>query len=255
MKEWADRIRDLITSARLICVTVGRSQSLLWEIGAIRAAGALDRAIFLLPPTGKIEQRRRLLVLAFALGIDYAPLDVTYPDRDVLAVVFPGGDSASGAIPVVITGSAPDDVGYEAAIGAWALAVIGNKRSFPAELRELCGHVVAAKTLPGTAYGVAAAGKKLYVTLARQNAVAELDAGTLASVRTIPVPAGPRDRYGSSACSVTNWFPSDRLPPGASGSACRAPASPAMPACSPSRAWSGCRCCRRTAPSPGLRRC
>jgi hypothetical protein len=394
MEDWQDRIRDLISSARLICVTVGRSQSLLWEIGAIRAAGALNRAIFLLPPTGKTEQRRRLLVLAFALGIDYAPLDVTYPDRDVLAVVFPGGDSASGAIPVVITGSAPDDVGYEAAIGAWALAVTGNQRSFPTDLRELSvglasyavsgapefaafaaahpdvpaaalpdpkrfiyppgkapvykpwsrrlvgwkllpwalsavivpgvfklmevggapthvintpyavtaltaddrsaavyavlarhligqldfskqdshvvtpvtetsdaidfvvihghdayyastdaghvglvdlqtrrtlwvrsvptgvrspaladgrlvvtspatsqvieldpasGHVVAAKTLPGTAYGVAAAGKKLYVTLARQNAVAELDAGTLASVRTIPVPAGPRD--------------------------------------------------------------
>lgn len=394
MEDWQERIRDLISSARLICVTVGRSQSLLWEIGAIRAAGALDRAIFLLPPTGKTEQRRRLLVLAFALGIDYAPLDVTYPDRDVLAVVCPGGDGASGAIPVVITGSAPDDVGYEAAIGAWALAVTGSKQSFPADLRELSaglasyavysapefaafaaahpdvpaaalpdperyiyapgkapvykpwsrrlvgwkvlpwalsavilpgvfkvmeargapahvintpypvtaltaddrsaavyavldghvigqldfskqgshvvtpvtevsdaidsliidghdayyastdaghvglvdlqtrrtlwvrsvptgvrspvladgrlvvtspatsqvieldpanGHVVAAKTLPGTAYGVAAAGKKLYVTLARQNAVAELDAGTLASVRTIPVPAGPRD--------------------------------------------------------------
>ncbi|HEY7265801.1 MAG TPA: PQQ-binding-like beta-propeller repeat protein [Trebonia sp.] len=394
MEDWQDRIRDLISSARLICVTVGRSQSLLWEIGAIRAAGALDRTIFLLPPTGKTEQRRRLLVLAFALGIDYASLDVTYPDRDVLAVVFPGGDSASGAIPVVISGSAPDDVGYEAAIGAWALTVTGDQRSFPADLLELSvslasyalsgapkfaafaaahpdvpaaalpdpkryiyapgkapvykpwsrrlvsmkvlpwalsavivpgvfrlmethgapthvintpyavtaltaddrsaavyavleghligqldfgkqdshvvtpvtevsdaidsliidghdayyastdagrvglvdlqtrrtlwvrsvptgvrspvvadgrlvvtspatsqvieldpanGHVVAAKTLPGTAYGVAAAGKKLYVTLARQNAVAELDAGTLASVRTIPVPAGPRD--------------------------------------------------------------
>ena len=394
MEDWQDRIRDLISSASLICVTVGRSQSLLWEIGAIRAAGALDRTIFLLPPTGKTEQRRRLLVLAFALGIDYAPLNMTYPNRYALAVVFPGGDTASGAIPVVITGSAPDDVGYEAAIGAWALAVTGNQRSFPADLRELSvgiasyavsgapefaafaaahpdvsaaalpnprryiyapgkapaykpwsrrlvswkllpwalsaviapavfklmvvggapthaintpyavtaltadngsaavyavleghligqlafskqdshvvtpvtevsdaidslvidghdayytstasghvglvdlhtrrtlwvrsvpkgvrsptladgrlvvtspatsqvieldpasGHVVAARTLPGTAYGVAATGRTLYVTLARQNAVAELDAGTLASIRIITVLAGPRD--------------------------------------------------------------
>jgi hypothetical protein len=73
------------------------------------------------------------------------------------------------------------------------LVVTSPATSQVIELDPASGHVVAAKTLPGTAYGVAAAGKKLYVTLARRNAVAELDAGTLASVRTIPVPAGPRD--------------------------------------------------------------
>lgn len=118
MDDWKDRIRELIASARLICVTVGRSESLLWEIGEIRAAGVLDRAIFLLPPTSQTEQRRRLQVLAHALGVDFALLDQTWPGRDVLAMVFP--DDAAPALggPVVITGRAPDDAGYEAAIAS-----------------------------------------------------------------------------------------------------------------------------------------
>jgi hypothetical protein len=132
MADWKDRIRELIDSARLICVTVGRSESLLWEIGQIRAAGALERAIFLLPPTSQAEQRRRLVVLAHALGVGFTLLDQTAPGRDVLAVVM-----APDRSPVVITGSAPDDVGYEAALGAWALAVTGDKRNFPAGLRQL----------------------------------------------------------------------------------------------------------------------
>ena len=137
MDDWKDRIRELIASARLICVTVGRSESLLWEIGEIRAAGRLDRAIFLLPPTSQGEQRRRLVVLAHAMGTDFALLDQTGPEQDVLAVVFPGGAAPASTDPIVIAGRAADDVGYEAALGAWALAVTGEMRDFPADLRRL----------------------------------------------------------------------------------------------------------------------
>jgi hypothetical protein len=136
--DWRERIRSLMGAARLICVTVGRSKSLEWEIEQIRDAGLLDRTIFVLPPTGPTEQRRRLAVLAQALKIDFARLDQTWPGSDVLAVVFP--DSAT---PVVITGRAQNDVGYEAAIGAWAIAVTGDNRSFPADLRRLSGMLAA----------------------------------------------------------------------------------------------------------------
>lgn len=134
--DWMEEIRQLILAARLISVTVGRSPSLRWEIGQIRAAGALDRTIFLFPPTSKQEQRRRLTVLAHALGIDGALLNATRPHRDVLAVVFPAGRAVDGA-PVIVTGTAPDDVGYETAIAAWALAVSGGLRTSPAEVRRL----------------------------------------------------------------------------------------------------------------------
>ena len=74
-------------------------------------------------------------MLAHALGVDFARLDQTWPGSDVLAVVFP--DSVHPAL--VITGRAQNDVGYEAAIGAWAIAVTGDSRSFPADLRRLSG--------------------------------------------------------------------------------------------------------------------
>jgi hypothetical protein len=138
MDDWKERIRELIGAARLICVTVGRSQSLLWEIEQIRDAGVLTRAIFVLPPTGQTEQRRRLAVLTQALGVDFARLDQTWPGSDVLAVVFPDGTN-----PVVITCRAQNDVGYEAAIGAWAIAITGDTRSFPADLRRLSGMLAA----------------------------------------------------------------------------------------------------------------
>ena len=141
MADWRDRIRELIGTARLICVTVGRSNSLLWEIGQIRDAGMLDRAVFVLPPTGQAEQRRRLAVLARALGADFTRLDQTWPGSDVLAVVFP-----DGVTPVVVTGRAQNDVGYEATIGAWAISITGDARSFPADLRRLSGMFAAYAT-------------------------------------------------------------------------------------------------------------
>ncbi len=46
------------------------------------------------------------------------------------------------------------------------------------ELSAADGRVLASRTVPGTAYGVAAAGKTLHLTLARKSAVAKLDADT-----------------------------------------------------------------------------
>lgn len=129
---WQIHIKTLISSAQLICVTMGRSHYLQEEIKLILRLGALNRAIFVLPPTRKREQRRRLAVLAATLNVDPVRLDQTWPGSDVLAVAVP-----DGATPVVITGRAQDDVGYEAAIGAWAIAATRDTRSFPADLRQL----------------------------------------------------------------------------------------------------------------------
>ncbi len=146
MDQWQDRVRELITAAQLISVTVGRSQSLLWEIGEIRAAGALGKTIFLLPPTSQREQRRRLVVLAKALQVEFGELDHTDPGRDVLAVAFPAGSG-----PVVISGRAPDEVGYDSAIAVWALRVTGGPAGYPADVRQaaaaLAGYTAGGRTV------------------------------------------------------------------------------------------------------------
>lgn len=153
-ENWQEEIRQLISAACLISVTVGRSESLQWEIRVIRNAGALGRTIFLLPPTSKQEQRRRLTLLAYALGIDGALLNATRPDRDVLAVILPTGNAVEG-VPVVITGVAPDDVGYETAIAAWALTVAGEQPACPAELRRLAAGLSAYANSGAVAFAAA----------------------------------------------------------------------------------------------------
>ena len=65
------------------------------------------------------------------------------------------------------------------------------------ELSAADGRVLARRTVPGTAYGVAAVGKTLYVTRARKSAVAELDADTLAPLATVPALHGPRTIYAA----------------------------------------------------------
>lgn len=130
MADWKDRVRELIRSARLISVTVGRSESLLWEIGEIKAAGALAKTIFLLPPTSQRDERRRLVVLARALNLDFSQFDQVGAGRDVLAVAFP-----DGVKPAVITGRAPDDAGYENAIAVWSQTVTGSADGYPGDVR------------------------------------------------------------------------------------------------------------------------
>lgn len=145
MEEWKDGVVELIAASQLICVTVGRSESLRWEIGQIRAAGALGRTLFLLPPTGRSEQRRRLAFLGHALGVEWRCLDRTRPGTDVLAVTVPFGH------PVVVTGRAPNDVGFEAAVEIAALAVTcrGGEAEGEAELKEAVGAYVSYATTAG----------------------------------------------------------------------------------------------------------
>ncbi|MFJ3673279.1 PQQ-binding-like beta-propeller repeat protein [Streptomyces sp. NPDC090106] len=142
MDDWQDGVRELIARSQLICVTVGRSQSLLWEIAEIRRAGALGRTIFVLPPTGRREQRLRLAVLAHALRIDWSVLGRARPGTEVLAVTLPFGT------PVVIVGRAPSDVAYEAAVEIAALAVTGPERAHSADVRQTVEAYVASAHAP-----------------------------------------------------------------------------------------------------------
>jgi hypothetical protein len=137
MDDWKDRVGELIAGSQLICVTVGRSESLLWEIRQIRAAGALERTIFLLPPTSRREQRRRLAVLGHALGIEWHHLGWTRPGTEVLAVTFRSGH------PVVMAGRASDDVGYESAVEIAALAFLDKAEQARPDIRAAISAYVA----------------------------------------------------------------------------------------------------------------
>lgn len=118
MQDWKKGIEDLIDGSILIVVTVGRTEALSWEMGQLRARGALNRSIFLIPPTTLADERARLHALARNLGIDAALLDHAQSGLEVIAIVVPSLDH-----PTIITSVAPDDVSFEEAIasGLWVL--------------------------------------------------------------------------------------------------------------------------------------
>jgi hypothetical protein len=110
-EEWRARVFELMVDASLICVSLGRSQSLAEEIERIQTAGHLRKTIFLLPPTPLTEQRYRLAILSDRLGIPWHFMDVDR-SRSVLAVYAP----ANQTDPIVVTSLAQEDVAYEVAI-------------------------------------------------------------------------------------------------------------------------------------------
>ncbi|MFD9702457.1 hypothetical protein [Lentzea sp. NPDC059081] len=79
--DWQQAVMDKIHSCRFVVFLVGRTPSLKWEISAVRQAGALQRAIFVIPPVPLKETRARLTVLAGALGMTelvFPPVDLRH---------------------------------------------------------------------------------------------------------------------------------------------------------------------------------
>ncbi len=119
--EWQDRVRDLMLEAQLICVTLGRTESLAWEIRRIAELGHLGKTVFVLPPTERGEHIRRLAVLADILDLDWVDLDVRPSGGWALAVRVP----ARGAVPEVVRARAQEDVGYDVALEMMRLRILG----------------------------------------------------------------------------------------------------------------------------------
>jgi hypothetical protein len=154
MNDWQEGVRQLIVGARVVAVTLARTESLLWEIRQIRAAGALHRTVFLLPPLKRSEQRARLAVLSWALGIPWHLLDVPR-GRDVLAVAFPPAED----LPFVVISAAPDDVSYGAALEAIASLLLrqGPKPGLPAAQEDESPGRVTHSAAPTSLVGATAA--------------------------------------------------------------------------------------------------
>lgn len=120
-EEWQYKVNDLMGEAPLICITLGRSDSLAWEIERIAELGYLGKTVFVLPPTKRGEHINRLAVLAELLELSWADLDVQ-PSHDwALAVRV----SAKGNAPEVIRARAQEDVAYDIALEIMRLRILG----------------------------------------------------------------------------------------------------------------------------------
>lgn len=109
-EEWKERVGDYMANAALILVSLGRSESLVWEIRRILQLGYLAKTIFVLPPTALEEQRKRLAVLGSALDIPWEYLDT--PRGYALTVSFGRTDTT----PWITYAACQDDIAYDVAL-------------------------------------------------------------------------------------------------------------------------------------------
>jgi hypothetical protein len=120
-EEWRDHIQVLMANASTICVTLGRSKALEWEIQTIAQLGFLPKTIFVLPPTSRREHLKRLAVLAATLNLNWSDLNVTLAGSWALSIQV----AAVGAQPQVIRARAQEDVGYDIALELARLGAAG----------------------------------------------------------------------------------------------------------------------------------
>jgi hypothetical protein len=122
--EWETAVSELMNQAQLICVSMGRSESLAWEIRRILANGHIRKTIFVFPPTSAIEQRRRMGVLAHLIDVPWNLMEVDKEAGTVLAISQPDPQSP----PVVVYARAQEDVGYDIALDVCSELVKGARR-------------------------------------------------------------------------------------------------------------------------------
>jgi len=134
MDAWQDGVRNMITESALVCMVVGRTESLVLEMREIKRLGALHRTLFFIPPCDRREQRRRLALLSRELGIPWNRMVQATRGRDALLIV----QNADPERALIFTGRAPDDVGYEVATRA-AAQLLGR----PTEVSAMVSKVLA----------------------------------------------------------------------------------------------------------------
>lgn len=134
MEAWQDGVRKMIIESALVCMIVGRTESLVLEMREIKRLGALHRTLFFIPPCGRREQRRRLALLSGELGIPWNRMVRATRGRDALLIV----QNADPERALIFTGRAPDDIGYEVATRA-AAQLLGR----PTELSAMVSKVLA----------------------------------------------------------------------------------------------------------------
>lgn len=119
---WQDGVRHLADDARLIVLTVGKTQGLSWEMNHVASEGLLHRTIFVVPPVGVIERQERLELLAASYGLDPEVFDTGTLGRLVLAFCWPLG----WARPMVIVSGSADDISYDIALERCAEALLAE---------------------------------------------------------------------------------------------------------------------------------
>jgi hypothetical protein len=118
-KDWGRHATEAAFGASLVVVVLDRSPTIFKEVEFLARSWALPKTVFVLPPVPLAEARRRLSVLAVAMG---------WEPRAVLGAVPPGHCALAVKLdrnchPVVLVSAARTDLSYRTAVEAsWDLS-------------------------------------------------------------------------------------------------------------------------------------
>lgn len=110
-EEWQGKVTEIAEGSAFLAMTLGRTESLVWEMRQLQARGQLDKTLFLVPPLPTSELAMRIETLADVYGV---PAESLWPGAGSvpLVIAFPRGHEE----PAVLVARGPDDLGYDAAI-------------------------------------------------------------------------------------------------------------------------------------------
>ncbi|WP_286928890.1 MULTISPECIES: hypothetical protein [Aeromicrobium] len=110
-EEWQDKVTEIAEHTAFLAMTLGRTESLVWEIRQIHARGQLDKTLFLVPPLPRSERALRINTLADVYGV---PRESLWPSAGSvpLVIAFPRDHDE----PLVLVARAADDLAYDAGI-------------------------------------------------------------------------------------------------------------------------------------------
>jgi hypothetical protein len=148
---WLDVVDEKIATSQFVVMSIGRTPAVLMEVQRIRAAGALARTLFVLPPVPAEERHSRLRLLWHGLSLDPALLPQEDDDRYLLGLSF---DSAGR--PTFVVGDGNDDLTYQVAVNKMASRLVGYR---PPPLHAPADNVHARNALSASDIAVAGAGE------------------------------------------------------------------------------------------------
>ncbi len=205
--DWQSAVRDLIDAAAAIVVIVGNTDALDWEINQIRARGALERTVFVVPPISGGRQRDRLRLLERKLGLARV-LTRIEASTEVLTVQV-----ASHGQWRVNTGRVRDDLSYELAVDRALKTIEVDEASLPPRAIESLSRPAprGKRKVRVSMWGwVLAAGVSLIGTGVENIVPADRGRATAPSIE-IPIGDGLRDAVRRDAGSASLEFTRDAL--------------------------------------------
>lgn len=127
---WKAGVGEFADEAALICLTLGKTEGLSWEMNHVASSGLLHKTIFVLPPGSRRDRQERLALFAESYGLDPGLFDTQSLTHTPVAICWPLGWTR----PMIVSSGSIDDISYDLALARCAEALLHGAPVPPEQL-------------------------------------------------------------------------------------------------------------------------